>query len=112
MIQPISDDGVADLWSLLNETCGDPLVSGPSSPAMAEGGKGDRRAPGSMAGSLAKSEASEPRRATLVIYLGPLKPEHRHWPAVQTFPIELVRQAVDEMEKEKREGKVRLDEMD
>ena len=112
MIQPISDDGVADLWSLLNETRGDPLVSGPSSPAMAEGGKGDRRAPGSMAGSLAKSEASEPRRATLVIYLGPLKPEHRHWPAVQTFPIELVRQAVDEMEKEKREGKVRLDEMD
>ena len=75
-----------------------------------KGGKGDRRAPGSMAGSLAKSEASEPRRATLVIYLGPLKPEHRHWPAVQTFPIELVRQAVDEMEK--RKGKVRLDEMD
>ena len=77
-----------------------------------KGGKGDRRAPGSMAGSLAKSEASEPRRAPSVIYLGPLKPEHRHWPAVQTFPIELVRQAVDEMEKEKREGKVRLDEMD
>ena len=74
------------------------------------GSKGDRRAPGSMAGSLAKSEASEPRRAPSVIYLGPLKPEHRHWPAVQTFPIELVRQAVDE--REKREGKVRLDEMD
>ena len=69
-------------------------------------------APGSMAGSLAKSEASEPRRAPSVIYLGPLKPEHRHWPAVPTSPIELVRQAVDEMEKEKREGKVRLDEMD
>ena len=110
MIQTICDEGLADLRSLLNETCGDPLVSGPSSPAMAEGGKGDRRAPGSMAGSLAKSEASEPRRAPSVIYLGPLKPEHRHWPAVQTFPIELVRQAVDE--REKREGKVRLDEMD
>ena len=41
---------------------------------------------------------------------GPLKLEHRHWPSIQTFPIELVRKVVDQMLKEKED--VRLNEMD
>ena len=46
----------------------------------------------------------------LFMYLGPLKSEHRHWPPIQTFPVELVREVVDNMLKEKED--VRLDEMD
>ena len=40
-------------------------------------------------------------KKTLFIHPGSLKPEHRHWPRIQTFPIELVRQVVDNMLKVK-----------
>ena len=48
---------------------------------------------------------------TLFMYLGPLESEHRHWPPRQTFPIELVREVVDNMLKKEKED-VRLNEMD
>ena len=49
-------------------------------------------------------------KTTLFIHLGPLKPEHRHWPSIQSFPLKLVREVVDNMLKEKED--VRLNEMD
>ena len=55
------------------------------------------------------NETGEPKK-TLVVYLGPLKPEHRHWSHIQTFPIQLVRKVADDMLKG-REG-ARLNEMD
>jgi len=49
-------------------------------------------------------------KTTLVTYLGSRKPEHRDWPPIQTFPIQLVLKVLDDMLKEKED--VRLDEMD
>ena len=50
-------------------------------------------------------------KTALVTYLGPLKPEHRHWSPTQTFPIDLVRKAVDELLLREKED-ARLNEMD
>ena len=70
---------------------------------------GEYKTPRPLASSSAIGEASEPMK-TLFMYPGPLKSEHRHWPPIQTFPIQLVRELVDNMLKKKED--VRLNEMD
>ncbi len=50
-------------------------------------------------------EASESKK-TLVMHLVPLKHEHRDWPPIQTFPIQLVLKVPDEIVKEKEDAQV------
>ena len=63
-----------------------------------------------LASSSASGEASGSKN-TLFMYLGALEPEHRHWSPMQTFPIELVREAVGELLLTEKED-ARLNEMD
>ena len=71
---------------------------------------GECKTPRPLASSSANGEASG-SNTTLFMYLGALKPEHRHWSPTQTFPIELVRKAVDELLLREKED-ARLNEMD
>ena len=70
---------------------------------------GESKTPRPLASSSAIGEASESKK-TLVMHLGPLKLEHRDWPPIQTFPIQLVLKVLDDMLKEKED--VRHNEMD
>ena len=70
---------------------------------------GECKTPRPLASSSAIGEASESKK-TLFMHLGPLRPEHRHWPTIQTFPIQLVLEVIDNMLKEEED--VRLNEMD
>ena len=70
---------------------------------------GECKTPRPLASSSAIGEASEPKQ-TLFMHLGQTKPEHRHRPTIQTFPIQLVLKVLDDMLKEKED--VQLNEMD
>ncbi len=71
---------------------------------------GECKTPRPLASPSAIGEASAPVE-TLFMYLRLLESEHRHWPPIQTPPIELVREVVDKMMK-KEEDDVRLNEID